>query len=179
MWKCEKSSPCLLLWHPIRALNRPQFRHYQKCTSPCTPFSGITCTFDIGFPTLRLVAMAHCNTHVIFLLPQLVSLASLPPPLLRLSTALTGRSMTLHRTIRLLLPFACAKQTGIWLLLHVLTTPPLLSVFRTMQFPSTFFLSILIWYFWVTGVTELYEKSIQLMSGQLLISNTLKYCNFS
>lgn len=128
----------------VSVLNRTQFRHYQKCTSPWIPLSCIACMFDIRFPILCLVAKARCNTHTILLLSQLVPVASLSPPLLHLSTALTGSSMTLPRTIRILLPFTCAKQTGIWLLLHALTTLPLLSGFCTVWFPSTFFLSVFI-----------------------------------
>lgn len=83
---------------------------------------------------------AHCNSHTV-LLSQMISLTSHPPPLFHLSTALTGSSMTLHNTIRLLLAFARAKQTGMWMLLHALTNLPLLSGFWRTWFPSTFFLS--------------------------------------
>lgn len=173
--------PVFCYRHLIRALNRAQFKHYQKCTSLWIPLLGITCKFDIRFSTLRLVAKAHWNTHTIL------------PPIPAGSPCLTSPSTsssihssdwqlydtTLHhqasptfclcQAARNPAGFACSNNSSssIWLLCNMI------SLHRLPQ------RAYVIWYLWVTGVTELHEKSIRWMSGQLLNTNALKYCNFS
>lgn len=182
MWKAQ-TSPCLLLQTSDESTEQDTIQQWSEMHFSLDP------SFKHNFHVWHQIPHPASGSY------GLLQHSGYPPPIAAVSPCLTSPSTSsthssdwqLNDTTsynQTSLTFASAKQTGIWLLLHALTTLYHVWLLHNMISLDIFLqLIYLLWCFWVTGVTGLHETSIWMMLCQLLIPLNIvtisnNTCNF-
>lgn len=170
MWKVQ-TSPCLLLQTSDESIEQDTIQQWSEMHFSLDP------SFKNNFHVWHQIPHPASGSY------GLLQHSGYPPPTPAVSPCLTSPSTsythssdwqlydtTSYNQASLTFATASAEQTGIWLLLHALTTLyHVWLLYNTISLDIFLQLIYLLWCFWVTGVTGLHEPSIWMTLSQLLI----------
>lgn len=171
MWKCQKPSSCLLLQTSDQSIDQHIIQALSEVHFPLNPLRHNS-RFD-RFPSHHLVPKLIATLILSSSYFKWIPLPHIPLHFSSIHNSAwqiydttlyhqASPSLCLCQVDRNVDAFACSNKSSssVWLLNNMISLH---------LFPQHIYF---IWYFWVTGVMELHEKSKWLMSGQILNTNT-------